>query len=120
MTCITFETRNTKDEGSVRRSLRRALSTGAAICDGTAPREPLGSRLARRAFRALAAPFRAHAQRRARAYADFRMIDLRTLDDVGLVRSHVGLVRSHVGLVRSHVAAVGTLGNENTAHGDVA
>ena len=106
MICITFETLNTKDEGSVRRGLRRAPSTGAAICDGTAPQEPLGSRLARTAFRALAAPFRAHAQRRARAYADFRVIDLRMLDDIGLVRSHV--------------AAVGTPDNKNTAHGDVA
>ncbi len=106
MTCITFETLHTTDEGSVRRGLRHALSTGAAICDGTAPREPLGSRLARTAFRALAAPFRAHAQRRARAYADFRMVDLWTLEDIGLARSQV--------------AAVGTLDNENTAHGDVA
>jgi hypothetical protein len=99
MTCITFETLHTTDEGSVRRVLRRALSAGAAIYDGIAPRVPLGSRLARTAFRA-------HAQRRARAYPDFRMVDLWTLDDIGLVCSHV--------------AAAGTPDNKNTAHGDVA
>jgi uncharacterized protein YjiS (DUF1127 family) len=53
-------------------------------------------------------PFRVYAgyRDRARAYADFRMIDVQTLDDIGLVRSDL--------------AAVGTPDNENTRQGDVA
>ncbi len=109
MTCITFETLRSDNQDTLAgRGLPRAVRVLNKRSIGAAPQEPLALRLACAVLRLLMAPIRAHAERRdrARAYTDFRMIDVRTLDDIGLVRNHV--------------AAVGTTDNENMRRGDVA
>ena len=106
MTCITFETLNSENQDWLAgRSLRRAAS-GRTM--GAAPQGPLGHKLVCATLRLISAPIRVYSRWRAnaRVYADFGMIDLRTLDDIGLVRNHV--------------AAVGTPDNEDAPRGNVA
>ena len=109
MTCITFDSVNDIDQsaGRVQSALRRGVRGATDVQPGCGtPRKPVGVRIARVALRFLMTPFRVYAGYRDRAYADFRMIDVHTLDDIGLVRSDL--------------AAVGTPDNENTRQGDVA